>query len=565
VLEQVKLPGKGTTRYSSLATAISKNASSTGLLFRSTGAPIEYWVCSYPKKFEACLSDGKTGFYADVFETTEQLLTSRRMQTLRYLGECLNATRSVKQFWSRVLDGLQESMTIYLPVCCSTYADAAYRCVDHYEVPFALLYSIAELDDSENASQNSESISLERACLLEGSIGIPDGHHSAPQHLELKGSQEGFIPGTYVPCPLLSITVTKGGAAFREAMRTREPTMLRIQDGTISEPLLEGIEWRGYGDPCREAIIFPLRPTNGDTIFAFLLIGIHPRRAYDEDYRSFAAMLNRQLATSLASVLLFENEMRRSTQLSKDLERETNRMQRMAELSPLGMYQYATNGALLNGNDRWYEMTGMSRDDCDPVSFVKLMAEGSRETSMRAWGKILEGNRVSQELQFMIPNVQPRDLSGEPIDYWVLATSQPERGPDGEILSVMGSIADISQIKWAQGLQEKRLREAEETKRQQNEFIDITSHEMRNPLSAVLMCADNIQSSLTHHTFRSEDQQAIQDCIEAAINITLCSQHQKSIVDDILTVSKLDSNLLLITPEPTRPVAVVEHAMSMLV
>lgn len=118
-------------------------------------------------------------------------------------------------------------------------------------------------------------------------------------------------------------------------------------------------------------------------------------------------------------------------------------------------------------------------------------------------------------------------------------------------------------MKWAQGLQDRRLREAEETKRQQNEFIDITSHEMRNPLSAILMCADDIRETLSRHTLTGIDAQVAEDCIESANNIALCVQHQKSIVNDILTVSKLDSNLLLITPVPVQPAAVVQKAMSM--
>jgi CheY-like chemotaxis protein len=82
-------------------------------------------------------------------------------------------------------------------------------------------------------------------------------------------------------------------------------------------------------------------------------------------------------------------------------------------------------------------------------------------------------------------------------------------------------------------------------------------------LSAILICADDIRDTLSHHHFPEGDETVIQDCIEAANNIALCVQHQKSIVDDILTVSKLDSNLLLITPVPTQPVAVIQRAMSM--
>lgn len=458
------------------------------------------------------------------------------MQMLRYLGECMNATRTVKNFWGRVLDGLQHN---------------------HFDVPFALLYSITDSDDADTLSHSSDSTISLKSCLLEGSIGIPAGHDAAPRRLDLKRSQEGFVP------------------AFREAMRTREPTILQTKDGTLPENLLEGIEWRGYGDSCDEAIIFPVRPTNGDTVFAFLLIGINPRRAYDEDYKSFATMLNRQLATALASVLLFEDEVKRSRnaaetaaqqreQLSKQLELQTSRMRRMTELSPLGMYLFDHEGVLLEANDRYYEMTGTPRDEDESMGFLKPLADESRIIAKEMWYEMMATMKPSvRELQLRTSQIQPRSLEGEPIDYWVLATSQPELGLNGEVISIMGSIADISHLKWAQTLQQTRLREAEETKRQQNEFIDITSHEMRNPLSAILICADDIRDTLSQHKFPQGDHQAVKECIEAANNIALCVQHQKSIVDDILTISKLDSNLLLITPVPAQPVVVVERAMSM--
>lgn len=479
-------------------------------------------------------TDRILGFYNAPFETTYQTVSSRRMHMLRHLGECLNATRSVKQFWKRVLDGMEH---------------------EPYDVPFALLYSIADADDADTASHSSDSTLSLKSCYLEGTIGIPKGHPAAPQKLDLKRSQEGFVP------------------AFRDAMRTREPTTLQTRDGTLPEALLEGIEWRGYGDPCKEAIIFPVRPTNSDNVCAFLLIGINPRRAYDDEYKSFAAMLARQLATSLASVLLFEDEVRRSRRaaeaaaqqrehLSQQLELQTSRMRRMTELSPLGMYLFNTDGILIEANERYYEMTGHLVDKHE-LSFLTHIEDSSKEVAQSMWDEMMTTLKPStREIQLNNPQ-QPRYLNGELIEYWVLASSAPEIGPGGDVISIMGSITDISHMKWAQGLQDRRLREAEETKRQQNEFIDITSHEMRNPLSAILICADDIRDTLTQHKFADDDQRVAQECIEAANNIALCVQHQKSIVDDILTVSKLDSNLLLITPVPTQPVAVVQRGMTM--
>jgi|SRR5690242_9746210 len=390
-------------------------------------------------------TDKILGFYNAPFETTSNTVSTRRMHMLRYLGERLNSTRTVKEFWKRCLEGLEH---------------------DTVDVPFALLYSIVDSDDADTASHSSDSTISLKSCVLEGSIGIPEGHPASPRRLDLKRSQEGFIP------------------AFREAMRTREPTMLQTSDGTLPESLLEGITWRGYGDPCKEAIIFPVRPTNGETVFAFLLIGVQPRRAYDEEYKAFAAILNRQLATSLASVMLFEDEMKRSRnaaelaqvqreQLSRELALQTSRMRRMTELSPLGMYLFSPEGMLLEANDRYFELTGHVREGYKEYSFLDIMAEESIEPCQEMWDELLRTKTAStRELRLKNPHVQPRDLSGDPIAFWVLANSAPELGPDGEIFSVMGSITDISHLKWAQGLHEIRLREAEETKRQQNEFIE---------------------------------------------------------------------------------------------
>ena len=88
-----------------------------------------------------------------------------------------------------------------------------------------------------------------------------------------------------------------------------------------------------------------------------------------------------------------------------------------------------------------------------------------------------------------------------------------------------------------------------ELKRQQENFIDITSHEMRNPLSAILQCADEISTLLGD--FRSSGSESIDagivaDSIDAAQTIALCAQHQKRIVDDVLTLSKLDSAMLMV-------------------
>jgi signal transduction histidine kinase len=90
---------------------------------------------------------------------------------------------------------------------------------------------------------------------------------------------------------------------------------------------------------------------------------------------------------------------------------------------------------------------------------------------------------------------------------------------------------------------------------------------MRNPLSAILQCADEISvtlSELRSTESLSEAQATVVDSsIDAAQTVTLCGLHQKRIVDDVLTLSKLDSAMLLVTPVAVQPATVVQRALKM--
>ncbi|KAH8197320.1 hypothetical protein TruAng_008524 [Truncatella angustata] len=478
------------------------------------------------------------GFHNTPIDTTQSVLSRRRMQTINQVGRNISQARGIKQFWKYLLEALEDN---------------------HFEIPFALLYSVGDVEDNDQSSSSSGSTMSMKNCVYEGSIGIPQGHVAAPRQLDLKRSREGFIP------------------AFREAMRTREPTLLNTRDGSLPEELLEGVNWRGFHEPCNKAIIFPVRPTNGETVLAFLVIGVNPRRPYDSGYRDFTSMLNRQLATSLASCMLFEAEVRRSKDaaeaaaiesqhLSQQLALQTNRFRRMTEQSPLGMFLFDPDGILSEGNDRYYEMTGHPRNANHAMSWMEQVESSSLKDCEEGWQRMIVDHQPwSAELQIKRLVVKPVDLKNEDIEYWVVITAQPEFAPDGSIRAIMGSITDVSHMKWAEGLQNRRLQEAEETRRQQNEFIDITSHEMRNPLSAILQCADDIVATLNEQRSAGApiSAQDTENCLEAAHTISLCVQHQKSIVDDILTVSKLDSNLLVITPTPAHPVEVVKRVIKM--
>lgn len=76
---------------------------------------------------------------------------------------------------------------------------------------------------------------------------------------------------------------------------------------------------------------------------------------------------------------------------------------------------------------------------------------------------------------------------------------------------------------------------------------------MRNPLSAIMLSADGIANSIIDFQSLKErtaatTQELLENNLDAAQTIVLCAQHQKRIIDDVLTLSKLNSALLQVTP-----------------
>ncbi|KAL1795040.1 hypothetical protein ACET3X_006856 [Alternaria dauci] len=465
------------------------------------------------------------GLYNPAFEKTRRKIAERRMLTLREVGERTATAREVKGFWDQVLKALTEN---------------------EFDTPVVMLYSVNDENDSDSSSIQSSSLLGSKQCFLEGSLGVPAGHQAAPEQIDLKEGQEGF------------------GPVFREVMKTDKPVVVSIGSGDLPHAMMEGLDWRGFGDPCRDVVICPIHPTTGENILGFLVMGINPRRPYDDDYNLFVQLLSRQLATSLASVVLFEEEIRRgqraarlaaedrynlSTQLAartQEARESETRFTRMAELSPAGLFIADHVGKITYCNDTWYEISRVPREPEMSDRWIDYVKDEDQGLILAHWKELVNDTRpINIEFRFKAPW---EDRNRNKSETWVLFQAYPEKDEDGQLKSVFGSITNISPQKWAEGFQKRKMEEAVELKRQQENFIDITSHEMRNPLSAILQCADEISTILGD--FRASgsnviDEGIVADSIDAAQTIALCAQHQKRIVDDVLTLSKLDSAMLM--------------------
>jgi signal transduction histidine kinase len=109
---------------------------------------------------------------------------------------------------------------------------------------------------------------------------------------------------------------------------------------------------------------------------------------------------------------------------------------------------------------------------------------------------------------------------------WVESMSYAVRDEAGEIISVQGWLLDVSPRKLNERLMNEKLQDALETKRATETFLDMLSHEMRNPLSSILQLADGIMS-LSEETPKPDTTEPLKD---SAQTITLCARHMKTII-----------------------------------
>jgi hypothetical protein len=72
-------------------------------------------------------------------------------------------------------------------------------------------------------------------------------------------------------------------------------------------------------------------------------------------------------------------------------------------------------------------------------------------------------------------NFPQEAITDYPLFRWILFLALPQLDDEGKLTKVFGCTTDISHFKWAESVQMNSRIQAEEAKRQQETFIDMTS------------------------------------------------------------------------------------------
>ncbi|KAF2854285.1 two component histidine kinase 1 [Plenodomus tracheiphilus IPT5] len=227
---------------------------------------------------------------------------------------------------------------------------------------------------------------------------------------------------------------------------------------------------------------------------------------------------------------------------------QTSLFQRFAELLPNGLALIDKDLEAVYVNDRFFKLT-TNKGQSEFRAWPESIHRDDYEHVMTAYRKAFE-SRQALQIEFRCDLAEASTNSAE--EQWRLFLLKPLS--DDSQAGFISAIIDITDIKQAQLTQEKAAIEAQERKEQQERFIDMVSHEIRNPLSAVLHLAEEVKEVTREIASSHADiKDQVADILDAADTILLCVSHQNTLVDDILSFSKLDSMMLSLVPRETRP------------
>jgi PAS domain S-box-containing protein len=171
-----------------------------------------------------------------------------------------------------------------------------------------------------------------------------------------------------------------------------------------------------------------------------------------------------------------QKEATRTALLRMEAER---RLAGFTATAPVAVYQCDTNLKMDYCNEQWFQITGHPKTPLDEIDWRSTIFKDDLDGIKSDTAIVIRGGRP-HTFSFRI-NKLWTGPDGISTPTWILATATTHTDENGAVKSIMGTLTDVSQLKWAEAMQRNRVEEALESKRQQENFIDMTSHEMRTP------------------------------------------------------------------------------------
>jgi len=185
-------------------------------------------------------------------------------------------------------------------------------------------------------------------------------------------------------------------------------------------------------------------------------------------------------------------------------------------------------------NQRFCEITGYSFEELTSPSFdfEALLTEQSRQTVEERYKARQKGEKIPNQYEIQLKS---KDGNYKYVELTTVSMEPDANNEENEVV-VMGIMRDTTQRREAERELIKAKRKAEESDQLKSNFLANMSHEIRTPMNGII----GFSQLLASQNMEFEKQKEYLDIIQNRSN------HLLKIIDDIIDISKIEANKLLI-------------------
>src|SRR5438874_13398470 len=190
---------------------------------------------------------------------------------------------------------------------------------------------------------------------------------------------------------------------------------------------------------------------------------------------------------------------------------------------PQKIFTARPNGEVDYFNRQWIEFTGLPFEQIRDWGWIPFMHPDDVAENLRRWKHSIETGE-SFEFEHRL-----RRADGE--WRWHISRANAMRDAAGRVLMWIGSNTEIDDVKRAQA-------EAEHANRAKDKFLAALSHELRAPLTPVLMCAAALERETALQPEYREQLGMMRHNVEL----------EARLIDDLLDLTRISNGKLQIQP-----------------
>ena len=231
------------------------------------------------------------------------------------------------------------------------------------------------------------------------------------------------------------------------------------------------------------------------------------------------------------------------------LENAERNYRRFLDYAKEGIYRSSLDGKQLMANPALVKLNGYDSEE-EQLNSVKDIA--------REW--YVDPNRRKEFQTVLSERGFVEDFESEIYAHksreriWISENAYIVRDDDGTPLYYEGTVRDITQKKKAERALREALQNAERADHAKARFLAHMSHELRTPLNAVLGFSDIIRNSIAQNPNLEKIEEYANDIYESG-------RHLLDLINDVLDLSRVESNAMPVDLEPVDANRVLEATL----